>query len=510
MQNVHRATAGLAELARAIAVPAESLPHRLPSFPALEKTAVMQYKVVQNIGVGTADGSNQAFTPVCVCRDPAYPVWTAFPMAGKYSAYCAHAFSAPHVVPVGETWDVPAGFIAGMSRYEMENATGKAYPIGYANGNYYVYGCPSGGVAKYLELVTNNVTCNITLHFAIWMGGEEAMHKVDFSNDITAQIARCPVSFGQGFWRPLFIEVRSGTLSFSAIRIGISSGQSLLDPTDRPTPTTYFLPLAAPPEFSTASAIWHNVRTTAVGVLCQNVTAALHKEGTVRAARLYYNNSGRTGQLSTYVDFFNPRESMVSIVHPDDRYNGPLEKGFYCYAPPDETSDEFVNASTPTALSMGYYSSGVHPVFNLGTLSWFTLAVFTDLDPTFQTTLQVVLDWHIEFRTSSILFPRKASQYSLEHYHGAQLALARMGTMFENPIHLRDIARHAMQAAKSVIPMLYPVAKQALIRAHPTAAPLLMAAETLVKQGQRGGKKQKKKTGKPGRRNNRSKKTQGN
>lgn len=510
MHNVNRAAAGLAELARAIAVPAESAPHRLPSFPALEKTAVMQYKVVQNVGVGVADGSNSSYTPVCLCRDPAYPAWTSFSIAGKYSAHCSHQFVAPQVVPVGETWDFPNGLIGAMARTYMENATGKAFPLGYAEGNYYVYGPFSGGVSKFLELATNAVACNLTLHYATWMGGCEALHKVDFGNDTGTITARAPCTFAKGFWRPISIEVRSGTLTFTNLRVGFCSGTSLLDPMDRPTPVNYFLPLSAPPEFSSASAIWQNVRSTAVGLLCQNVTASLHKEGTVRAARLFYNNSGRSGQISTYVDFFDPREAMISYVHPDDQFIGQMEKGFYCFAPPDETSDEFVNANTPTSSQVGYYTTGVHPVFNLGSLSWFTLAVFTDLDPTFQTTLQLVLDWHVEFRTSSILFPRKASHYTLEHYHGAQLALAKMGTMFENPLHLRDIAKQALQAARTVIPILYPVAKQALIRAQPSTAPLLAAAETLVKRATRGANKPKKKAGRPGKRNTRSKKTQGN
>jgi hypothetical protein len=66
------------DLAKVIALPADYPPHRLPTFPALERTAVLSFvdTMTQSVPAG-------AQLQGWIVRNPAYPFWTAKTVYGS-------------------------------------------------------------------------------------------------------------------------------------------------------------------------------------------------------------------------------------------------------------------------------------------------------------------------------------------------------------------------------------------------------------------------------------------
>lgn len=494
MQNVRNASGKLSDLAQVIAVPADNKPHRLPGFPALEKTSVLAFKNVRLAGVGSSDGSAPQAVAVSICRSPTFPCWSTRAVTQASSSYWDHELSRNFTLAPGDDYDFPEISLTNANYRgwgDFTDSDVSANPVGHHGGRLFYYG--PHNLFRTLEAVGSaTATTAITLIIETWGPNGCARSHMNTNFGGTASYAAFAAigssdARGQGYWRPVrLMNVGTGTITFSAWRIGYCTGGNLLTPS-YPAATTVYCPIGKPPDFDEAKAPWRSVRATAAAVLCQNVTAVLNKEGTINAARMLHT---KDPSATSTPNFFNPTMQMLSNVHPDDRYIGPMEKGLYMYAAPDETSDEFCDG----AWSNQTNTLGVSvPLFSLDQLSYFTAAIFTDLDPATKTTIQLVNDWHIEFRTSSVLFPRQASQYSLEAYHGAQMALAKMGCIFENPTHLREIARMAIRAASAVAPLVMPLVKNAVKARLPLAVPLVQAAAKMIKASQQKKKKQQSK-----------------
>jgi hypothetical protein len=227
-----------------------------------------------------------------------------------------------------------------------------------------------------------------------------------------------------------------------------------------------FRPLFSAPEFNTTTLPYEDVRCTAASLLLTNVTKVLNKEGTVLAARL--NNASTPGVGGS---MFNPSVSMLDNVHPSEKYFGPLERGVYAFSLPDAESSNFA----PALLAPSGASKV--PIFDLDHFSYYTLIFLSDPDTTTPSSFALTVDWHTEFRSQSILFPRGFSAVTLESFHGAQMALAQMPTIFENPVHLRSIVAAVSKAVKAVAPI---VAPHALAAARSVGNMLLSSASKRV------------------------------
>jgi hypothetical protein len=198
------------------------------------------------------------------------------------------------------------------------------------------------------------------------------------------------------------------------------------------------LPYFKPPEWSVSSLPWASTRLTAVGVLFTNVTKVLNKEGTVQAARLNPTSDNIYGQSSVVI----PDSSQLANKHPSEKALLSLEKGFYTFCPPSTDLSKFWDYTRNSGTyEMG--SSGADaamrqlecPVYRLDNDALINYFIFSDPNANTagdSTSLAVNLDFHIEFRSVSSLWPIGLSTMSLESFHQAQMALVQTGFFFNN------------------------------------------------------------------------------
>lgn len=243
-----------------------------------------------------------------------------------------------------------------------------------------------------------------------------------------------------GVWiRPLNVELNpSISLSISGFRVAITvilagSTPVVTGNTVGSAPSfvvanavtkTHFVPSFAPNEYTSSVIPWESTRCTAVAALFTNTTKVLNKEGTVQWGRI--NPEIVSPWAFSLAD--------ISTLHPSEKAFLGLEKGTYAYVPPSTDQGSFWD-HTLTLLapvtSTGSYAS--IPVFRLDNTSLCCAGIFTDPDG--GTNMAINLDWHLEFRNVSALFPIALSSMSLESFHQAQLALVESGFFYANESH---------------------------------------------------------------------------
>jgi hypothetical protein len=153
----------------------------------------------------------------------------------------------------------------------------------------------------------------------------------------------------------------------------------------------------------------------------------------------------------------------MDSVYPKDRYFGALENGLYTFTLPDSGAEQYRDTlQGPTRSLIAPTWAGVPAtaaVFDLDKLAYANVIAFNDIGGD-ATTLAITVDRHIEFRSSSVLFPLGFSTLPLETYHAAQMALVQMGVFFENPTHLGMIASIVASAVRSVASYAAPIARE--------------------------------------------------
>jgi hypothetical protein len=154
----------------------------------------------------------------------------------------------------------------------------------------------------------------------------------------------------------------------------------------------------------------------------------------------------------------------IDTVYPKDRYFGAMENGLYTFTLPDSGAELYRDCLFPTNSALispalvGSTNCKVG-IFDLDKLGYANIILFTDINVG-DTTLAVTIDRHIEFRSSSVLFPLGYSNLQLETYHNAQMALVQLGVFFENPLHMGLIAAAVGQAIRSVASYAYPIVRE--------------------------------------------------
>jgi hypothetical protein len=293
-------------------------------------------------------------------------------------------------------------------------------------------------------------TIDLSVEFEVFDGTKASRRNGEaaVTLDSSGVASLCWLNDGGGCWHRLVsIRVEGSplaTFAVSQIRLG---GAYVALATVNPTwyagakltsPETgtveFILPKFKPQEIDNSRLPYEGSRATAVSVLFSNVTAVLNKEGTVSAARVA--TCDRAIWNGGYVD-------LINTTPPTERYFGPLAKGLYTFCLPDASSDLFLDRYAVLA-------GGTYPIANLGAWDYATLINMADLDSANPSTLAITAITHMEFRTTSALFPRDFSRFSLEAYHKAQMALNAMGAFYENPTHVATILRGALAALRFV------------------------------------------------------------
>ncbi len=427
-------------LARSICLPGSTAPQRYPSFPALERTAILAFNTP---GTWLVPGTGATAASALAFRQAAYPLWLKYQQASwgmmasfaldpatyqvvsqlEYAGTGNQTVTGVNSIPImvaGSTpWGQPLlaidegtgplpwmycignGTVAYVSTSVIPTAAWPSsiiYEVWRAPGRFDTYEMNVNGQANFAESVfpmTNSET--------VWM----RIKSVNFDNFATTATR---------YDATLTLMSATGTYSYSG------TGPATVTITGTGAASYAMVPFTAPVEFANTTLPWANTKVTAVSALFTNVTKIQNKEGTVLWGRLN----------PSLVNPWAAAEADIKNLHPSEKAFLPLETGCYTYVAPSTDMGTFLNYT----ISSG--SGAKFPLFSLGNDALYHLGWFSDPDG--GTNLAVNLDWHIEFRSSSTLFTLGYSQLPVEALHQAQLKLVSSGFFYKNDVHERILS----------------------------------------------------------------------
>lgn len=490
MQNTLPLTPGnplknITGLARQISLPGEHAPLRFPSFPALERTAVVGFNTPATLTTETTGA-----TAMTVFRQAAYPVWADQNLSGiTYVAdYLTEPGAATPLAALDSVTMKPRPALYAWAGHVRVASTvhpglnGTNVPINAAVARFPLLGRDEGSPGPEWIYVPKNASFGIAITtFNVMTGGFSADVSIEqwespgqTHANITSVFTCVAGDRGAGntfslpanAWiRPLVANVINAAATNQTpgmcISVAVSIGGNLAY-----TPSVLnagawtatlvgasrvHFPLTEPAEYRNSQIPWFAARVTAAAMLGTNVTQLLNKSGTVLGGRL----------SPAQENAFNCPESVVNNLHPAEKAYLPLETGIYTYCPP---STDLVFFSDYT-VNTGGNSSGSPsvPIFLLSNDSMYNKLFLTTGSAA--ATMAMTVSWHIEFRTSSALFQVGLSAMTLEALHAAQLVLAESGFFFENPEHeglLHKVINTAKKYAPSVVGTVNPTAGRML------------------------------------------------
>lgn len=466
-------------IAKTIAVPRDHKAIRIPSFPALERTGLLSFTDTRTYLQG-ADTKFRA----AVVRDPAFPLWiqgtpftTGSPasvftlMTDNTNAIEIGAVSSTTITPSSNyDWITYAGAVPlatpGVLPKWMKggNAFMPNY-LGYLGVEMAVAGNPGNSAFDLMIDVVTHQNDVVSLSASATATADSTRSKYTIGCTVDIPVALYTAV------RLVSVAVQTTNncvLYTSAWGVCGTGGGST--PLTKPAGTgpgpliTTLYPAFPPPEITSTELPYKNVRANAAACLFSNVGKALNKEGTINAARVPCENlTFMAGSLYA---------QAINAVYPKDRYFGALENGLYTFTLPDTGSEVFRDVYPgcgPAPVLADFIHTGyldnkldIRPVvFDTDLVHYGHLIEFEDLDSANATQLAVTLDRHLEFRSTSALFPLGFSTVPLEAYHISQMALVQMGVFFENPIHMKAIAAMAAKAFASMRPIIMPIMKTA-------------------------------------------------
>jgi hypothetical protein len=474
-------------LAKTLALPAENTPTRLPSFPALERTAVMGFNMPASVPIEGADP-----TKVVLTRDAAFPCWTS---GVKVGGRCYGLGSALDMLVTGNAVMSNVAFKVyddvkqhynlrtGYAVFPTLNTPEIAHPPfgqDLTQGENPWLFVPDGmelwvcaGQSTPVAVITT-----FTIRMEIWKGpGDSEIYPFTGivsvpanANGFSAKVENgIPnADTGRWFrisevngttpsnvtWSPCFAGIISAPIqcTFTA---PVTTGSGAFTAT--PTPDyKALLPLVSAPEFLTSPVPYTDTRLTAVALLLTNVTQVLNKSGTIIAGRVSPQRNQHFGICD---------QATLTSLHPAEKAWLPLETGLYTYCPPSTDLTFFVDY----VLQL-FDSSNV--CFRLDNTALQNVAYLT-MPSGVSGELAATVTTHLEFRTSSALWQLAVSGQTLETLHLAQLGLMSAGFFFENPEH-KSLLNRIANGIKRLEPYATPVVQIAKAVHPPTGA--VMAA----------------------------------
>lgn len=476
-------------LARHIALPAEFAPQRYPSFPALERTAVMSFNQPSTLLLPATTA-----VKIGVTRQAAWPTWvdTKVSSIGWVSTY--------NTLPVGGVAQVSTDYGPfGLDRTFLGSSSGAGTGYLYTSGFNYPFDQPilaldEGCGSVPFTYVPRNANFNCIAAFDSPLGGAVIM-EVEY--EVWVAPGRSRASFyitgsvgsgnwyinsntysganfsgGDGAWvRPVRFTLQAPTAFVppSNVKLNCFTYQGTATFSGSPnctavstttTAATFFMPTVAAPEFRTSPIPWASTRLTAVALLGTNVTQVLNKSGTILGGRV--NPTQTTIWSATY--------AQLASLHPAEKAWLPLEEGMYTYCPPSTDMQSFWDYT--------YDGYEQYPLYRLDNDAMCNVLYLTPGGA--DENLALTTSWAMEFRTSSALFQIAMSGIQLEAFHQAQLVLASTGFFFNNFNHLA-IIKTIIAGAKKLAPAVAATVRMA----HPT----IRKGIKFVKRAVRGKKK---------------------
>lgn len=451
-------------LARQISLPGEHAPERFPSFPALERTAVMGFSTPASLDVPVGTTTKMMLT-----RQASWPFWADY---GTVSSSHSATWSLGRLVNVASDQEYTMQAGPDLVRWTAGPSSGSTVEPQVVSGPFmhsfaivgvdaglgptpFIY-VPSG--FQWMFIITfngNSYTQSVSagVDFDRWCSPGEADSFTFASGGLLNQGGFASANSAlAGYW----IRPRRVTIAFSGpsavadtqVYLTIVAGSDVMTYTPTPagtgrvnvgaTPARTFAPVVQPAEFRTSPLPWRSTRLTAASLLGTNVTQVLNKGGTVLCGRV----------SPQAVNPFLAISADVNNLHPAEKAWLPLETGVYTYCPPSTDLANFWDYSLNEA-------GGAEPcsVYRLDNDALVNLVFLTPVNVA--ETMAMTVSTHIEFRTTSALFQIALSGMTLESLHTAQLALAAAGFFFHNPDH-KDVLNKVMSAVKTIAPMIHP------------------------------------------------------
>lgn len=434
------------KIAQTIVDPHDHSPLRLPSFPNLEKTSILNL-----MGTGTFGIPDSGSKYAVITRSPAAPLWVndTATLTGSVSYTWSTGSSNPGIPSyAGASVNVPD--LMKNEPVVIVNGTGFWSGIGLdAKGDYWFW-TPADCTASLSfgldsALSGGSYTCEVEIvrNFCTTNSG-----KINLTLAYAASPNRLVGTFVSTglFWRPLLVsctaDATTHTAKITQYQGAWYTAGTILAPTA--LEVTGLRPFFSKPfEFTKSQYIYQGCRLNALSVLFQNCTAVLSKEGTVVGGVFV-----TTSDNDPYLTWNYNLDSYVSDLSANFRYNGLLEKGCYTFTLPDAYSQNFRDCSLNLAV----------PVFNLDGSDYVNIVKFSDLgSDTKGQNINVTVDLHLEFRNTTMLWPVSVGTTPLEEWHQAQIVLHQMPVFYENPTHLMAIANLARVAAARLLPYAGPV-----------------------------------------------------
>ncbi len=440
------ALSSMTGLAKAIALPHDYAPSRFPSYPALERTAVLGFSAPVTWN-STSTNTAERFI---LTRQASWPLWGRVTSGVTTPLFWVDYTVTTHTSTVQQNTLATAGPIAawGLGSRPATNLScgivgATSIPQGYAilgidgPGPEWFY--TDGNARAYIVGNTDSVnsagaagTGILTYQQWVSPGEYKTIQKaVTLQTDNTkfgAFYTLISTTSNQGFWiRPVSYSSQgvNQVATFTAISAFGSDGpayttSATVNPTFTYTPTVSTItlqPLVVPSEFANSALPWYSTRTTAAAVLLTNVTQALNKAGTFLGGRVSPN----------VISPFEVTTTYLSTLHPAEKSQLAAEEGFYTYTPPSTDLVNFWDYTLNTSNG-----AATCPVYRLDNDSLVNVFFHSD---SIAATYSVTVDWHLEFRTTSALFPIGVSSMPIEMLHQAQLALCTTGFFFNNWNH---------------------------------------------------------------------------
>lgn len=465
---------------------------RFPSYPSLERTAVMAFNasVPYTPPAGTSE--------VLLFRQPVWPLWgRADPSVAAGAATYGISYGMTAISKIGTT--VEEGVYseaADIDAWWFQNTTsGSGVPSITNAGGSWPFSSPVIGVDRddiafvwvpgnsYLMLSMGAlpVAYEARVTLEAWASpGDVRIYSTATlvtASTLTSTGITIPISFNT------WIRIKSVSISFPAgagmvavqptlcLGVGLTTAPPVYTPSATfgswnvagiPGSRSLLVPIAQSAEFNNSNLPWRATRLTATAALFTNTTKVLNKEGTVLWGRI---NPNTTSPFRTSL-------STIETLHPAEKAYLDLEQGCYAYNPPSTDLANFYDyvQSFATATSI--------PRFRLDNEAMVCVAYFTDPDG--GTNLAVNMDWAIEFRTSSTLFQIGVSSLPLETLHSAQIALLKAGFFYNNVDHTAII-----RAVISGLASLHPLLRVAAPLAHGLMGASSVAVNSRVTQKNR-------------------------
>ncbi len=465
------------KLTRMFLLPSEGHPMRMPSDPP-RLTAIWAFQQIKSDSV-TSGGA-----AYLVYKDPAYPLWKSFKgsiTGGLKQTYIFDSstvlgkFYMPQVVgesvtvrvnsrdtPVGTgTWGSPTSAITALGvRAELVTAMSPNSPdlwwfVPNPALTVVQFVTPTGAVLTGgAWQLTLEVTGDPTTSNARAVVYDVA---VSASNANIVEMKTDMITSDPGWWRVVSLQCTTApTTAFTdcvidSVTVGWLSAGTPGTPTAVTMDGFYPATVIGGPEYGVAPSVYEMCRLNAGSFLFQNVTAAVNKEGSVRAGVINAVGNDSFANIITM-------DSYLTDVTPSMVYEGLLEKGLYTFMQPSMSSTAFGDsiASTTGGNGPAQFRLDCHQQFYYITMS-----------PTAATqTLQITYVCHHEAINTSMLYQTGMSNLPYENYRQVMIGTAQMLPFVENPIHWAAMALAAKRVAKRaweyVRPHLNPLGHKAV------------------------------------------------